>query len=247
MFYRRNGKGLINQSQFKYMPKKFQFDDASNHIILTAGDDVNGRKILLDTGSPKSMGSGKFLGYPLTSMSDMLDEISEHIGENIDALLGGDILSCYRMKIDFERKEVVLDNGAVPNTSGAANKFPLTFIMSVPVIRGLIGGEDVIAVIDTGAKVSYAGRDFVGNANLIRTIRDFYPMMGEFDTPIFENDFRFGDIEGTHEWGTLPKMLEMGLLGQLGCQAIIGFDWLKQFSGGLAVIDYPNKTIEFKS
>ena len=72
------------------------------HIIFQ----VNGLKVLLDSGAPNSIGSGQFSfldnNYNLQNnyMGLTTDKLSEYIGTHVDILMGCHIISKYDICID---------------------------------------------------------------------------------------------------------------------------------------------------
>lgn len=105
---------------------------------------------------------------------------------------------------------------------------PLETHLGIPVVEAVLGETRLRMFIDTGAKVSYLRAGLAGAYPLVRTVRDFYPGFGVFETELHAVPLVLGDQVVTLECGTLPPLLEM-MLPLAGVQGILGTDLLKSF------------------
>jgi hypothetical protein len=198
-----------------------EYRDVNGHILF----DFNNQSILLDTGSPISMGEGKFklagLSYELQNDYMGIDNkvISKYLDEDFDVLLGMDILQKYDLKVDPIQKRIEIANN-IPVKAGIPS-LKIQQIMSIPVIYIEIDSIAHKLVFDTGAQLSYIKSDFIGDSESVGILEDFYPGIGEFETDIFLKEISLFDENLSFEFGVLPDELEI-LLQLIGVNGIIG-------------------------
>lgn len=210
----------------------YSYHYTNNHIIA----DLNGRQCLIDTGSPISLGDGEVKidrkthqlpGRDYVSYS--LDEISQHVGENLDALIGGDILSQHPgLFIWWQKNELHFLN--MNGTGGN----PLDLWNNIPIIEIKLKNQLLRAYVDTGAKVSYIDKDLVADLPRCGEMQDFYPGYGEMTVSLVMVD--------NFQFAILPNDLER-LLEMADCHAILGVDWLSKDKAHMQ-INYKDKTFQ---
>ena len=198
-----------------------EYRDVNGHILFN----FNSQSILLDTGSPISMGKGQFelagLSYDLQNDYMGIDNkvISKYLDEDFDMLLGMDILQNYDLKVDPIQKRIEIANN-IPVKAGIPS-LKIQQIMSIPVINIDIDHITHKLVFDTGARLSYIRSDFIGDSESVGILEDFYPGIGEFETDIFLKEIGLFDENLSFEFGVLPDELEI-LLQLIGVNGIIG-------------------------
>lgn len=217
------------------MATQFHFDKHDNHIIA----DIGGRKALIDTGSPRTMGSEflPFAGqkYPAagTFMGTSLSTISTEVGTQLDWLVGADTLSNYRIELDWRTQTLTAYEDEV-----IVGGMSIDFVVGIPVLTIDLNGIPVRMFFDTGAKISYARRELINSVPVTATTHDFYPGLGPFETPIRNIVASIAGRETKFTVGQLPTQLEATLLAA-GVQGIIGNDLFETYPR--ITIDYPNK------
>jgi len=102
------------------------------------------------------------------------------------------------------------------------------FIMGSPVIRCQVGEENLLAVADTGAGLSYL-RDaqFATFGKSLGRTRDFHPMLGEFEVDTVECSVMVGDQSMTEVFGLATEDLER-LMQIAKIDAILGTSWFQK-------------------
>lgn len=228
------------------------FDYINNHIVA----DIGGKKCLIDTGSPFSLGEGVIIINDIkhvlnggTFMGATLDSISRAVGTHLDALIGADILSKHEgvfvwinsyMQINF-----CISIGPEKDLSNK-NEVPVDFFNLVPIISINIQGQTVKAFIDTGAKQSYLDSTLAVGLPIVGSVGDFYPTIGEFTTPTVQAKYveptptMTGPEDSALIFGIMPASL-LPLLSVKGCKAILGLDWLKNGNKSHFQINYRDK------
>ena len=153
--------------------EKFELELIDGHLLIL----VDGKRALIDTGSPVSLGhvpEFDFLGnsWPLqSSMAGVsFDAICSLLGFQVDVLVGMDILMNYHMVIRSRLREITFSS-TIPAVDGASTE--LDYRMSVPVVTVEINGQSRKAFFDTGAKLCYFDEDAVGAFSVERTVADF--------------------------------------------------------------------------
>jgi hypothetical protein len=85
-----------------------------------------------------------------------------------------------------------------------------------------------MAFLDSGAQFSYGMDALLRDRRPCRTVRDFYPGLGPFETDLHELEAEIGGEPLSLRLGILPVLLEP-LLALFDTGAILGSDLFKQF------------------
>jgi hypothetical protein len=221
--------------------KQFQIQLYKGHPIINDGEN----RILIDTGAPSTIHSSNNLNFcsdnfvcSTNYMGLTVSIISDMLGTEITTLLGADILSDYKILLDyqdqvieFSKQEIEIDG-----TQVAISNF-----MGIPIIKMTVDNQELKFFLDTGAKLSYLSDSLTSNYESIGTDEDFYPGVGRFQTECFEIPTVFGNTEFVVKYGNLPTLLQMTLmLG--GTDGIIGYDFFNNFK---VVLDLKNNRLEY--
>lgn len=163
---------------------------------------------LLDTGSP------------LTFRAPGL--VSDQLGMPIRWLVGTDVLSRDRVLIDWAGGKLVVGGPALPGETLALVSHAGLFQLEVEGAHGR-----ALAFLDTGAHLSYAPASAVRGHVPVAHERDFYPLFGEFDVPVYELSVRVGRRRIRGRFAVLPELLSMLLAGVGGTGWILGSDFFR--------------------
>jgi hypothetical protein len=206
---------------------EYPLEITHDHLIIR----VDGGRALIDTGSPVSIGRGKQLvlegrtWQPGSANESVLDAVRDHLGVDVDWLIGHDILHAHPMLLDWRAQKAWI-GGA--ETKRDAATFPIELVMGVPIIGASFQGRPVRAVLDSGAALSYAPRHAVDDARESEAYRDFYPGVGVFDTPTWRVSVTLGERELELRAGVLPETLQTLFALLLGPDGwIIGSDFFR--------------------
>jgi hypothetical protein len=208
--------------------KQFQLQILKGHPIIDDGDN----RILIDTGAPSSIHASDRLNFCSESFGCStsyigltVSKISDMLGTEITTLLGADILSEYKILLDyknkaigFSRQEIYIDGTQVD----------ISNFMGIPIIKLTVDNQELKFFLDTGAKLSYLSDSLTINYESVGTDEDFYPGVGKFQTECFEIPTVFGDKEFVVKYGNLPTLLQMTLM-LAETDGIIGFDFFNNF------------------
>jgi len=221
--------------------KQFQIQLYKGHPIINDAEN----RILIDTGAPSTIHSADSLNFCSDSfgcstnyMGLTVSKISDMLGTEITTLLGADILSDYKILldyqnqvIDFSKQEIDIDGTQVE----------ISNFMGIPIIKMTVDNKELKFFLDTGAKLSYLSDSLTSNYESIGTDEDFYPGVGKFQTECFEIPTVFGNTEFVVKYGNLPTLLQMTLmLG--GTDGIVGFDFFNNFK---VVLDLKNNRLKY--
>ena len=218
------------------MTETYNIDLFDGHLIFAN----NGLKVLVDTGSPFSIGKDphfEFMGQQY-HCNEGISTISEMMGYDIDVLMGMDVLGYYYIQTDYKDKKIVFSTDRIPFES----------ICTVPLIRGNMGevcvelsvnGQKVKLALDTGAKISYIDECFTVGKPVIETREDFSPFIGNFETPIYVIDASLGDQTFPVYFGNLPSQMS-SMLKMMGIYGAIGFDLFNAFT---ILLDFRNNEL----
>lgn len=221
--------------------RQYQIQLFKGHPIINDGEN----KILIDTGAPSTIHGSDNLNFcsesfrcSMNYMGLTVSKISAMLGTEITTLLGADILSDYKILLDyyyqvieFSKQEIDIDGTQVD----------ISNFMGIPIIRMTVDNQELKFFLDTGAKLSYLSVSLTSSYESVGTDEDFYPGVGKFQTECFEIPTVFGDNEFVVKYGNLPTLLQMTLmLG--GTDGIIGFDFFNNFK---VVLDLKNNRLKY--
>ena len=208
--------------------KTFQLQIFKGHPIIQDGDNV----ILIDTGAPSTIHVSdelNFLSEDFSCTSNYMgltsSKLSEHLGMQVTTLLGTDVLSKYKILLDYRNLQVSFSKDEIPFEG---TEIGISNFMGIPIIELVVNRQLLKFFLDTGAKLSYLSEDFTSGYSSVGIEEDFYPGVGQFETECYDIPTSLGDIDFVVRYGNLPFMLQMTLmLG--GTDGIIGFDFFNGF------------------
>ena len=217
-----------------------------NHPIFETS---NGAKVLVDTGVPYTFHTSNqwnFEGRNYTTHVNMgninVDTVAELVGTNITTLLGADIMSKYKISIDYHNLKITFEPFDFEINEGVnipVQKYQGGYLL-LPVS---INGHDILGYLDTGAKLSYLASQLTnGLVPNVNRVEDFYIGIGAYETNTFNanatlsNGFRYAGKFG----GELPFQLANAFFGSQR-QAIIGSDFF--YACKKVWLDYANSCI----
>ncbi len=90
-----------------------------------------------------------------------------------------------------------------------------------------VGARHGIAFLDTGTRLSYLDPAAVTGRPVGRE-KDFFPIVGEFETDVYEAEIEFAGLRFRGRFGLLPTLLQQSMAA-LGAQWVIGSELLQQF------------------
>jgi len=215
---------------------EYALEEADGHLLF----EHDGRRVLVDTGAPASVGNApewEFLGQPRALAGDYLgvtvEQIAELAGLDIDVLLGADVLTRLHTEIDMANDRIVFHETR-PDMEGVT--MGLANVMGIPVTAAKVDRWLLHAVVDTGAKLSYVDRALAESYPKVGEADDFYPVIGRFTTTVHEVPFSIADAPMTLRCGVLPDQLGV-LFASFGVSSIIGTELYEQFHTCLALPD----------
>ena len=223
--------------------EKMAFEAHGDHIVLVA---PRGRRFVLDTGSPVSVGRGTFkllgLSHRLSPTGLDLERVGNLIGTRLDGLIGTDVIGRAPFRIEWASSAVVFDVDAA-RSKGAV--LPLQALFGIPRVECKVAGRSVSALVDTGAAVSFLAEPWSGLTKPTGERHEFFlgpNGLEEFDTPIRNVPVKCGkSFESL--FGELPPKLAQAMKST-GIEVILGADLWKSFvvtfdmgGGGMIVGD----------
>jgi hypothetical protein len=208
---------------------KYRYDLVDGHIIFRA----NERVILLDTGSPSSIGATEelaFEGKRFPLQGDYFgvgpDALVELAGFPFDVVMGMDIMELF--DIHIEPAENRIDFGRNLCLPGSI-EIPLDLSIRLPIMELKVSGDVVPLLFDTGAKISYIAPHVVSDLEPLTEKEDFFPSFGKFRTPIYELPASVGNHELNLQFGVLPVELQRSII-MSQIKGVIGSQMFSFFS-----------------
>lgn len=185
-------------------PRTFPLEIIRDHTVARIGSAA----ALIDTGSPRTFRA--------------TDMISAQLGEPIRWLVGTDVLRRRRVLLDWIGRRIILD-GADP----IGEEIPLIAYAGVYQVEVTGQHGTALAFLDTGAHLSYAPDSAVRGLTPTGHHRDFHPVIGVFDVPVYELDIQVGDRLIRGRFGVLASWMAdpLGLVTATGW--ILGSDFFR--------------------
>lgn len=209
------------------------FDLVAGHIVAA----IDGRRVLVDTGSPVSFGRGDHLRlgdgiHPIATgvLGFTVETAAEHIRRlpgvapdfGVDVLLGTDVLRGHQLLLDFPARTLrIAPTMPREGTDGGSGRARF-------LIEDLgVGGSALPALVDTGAPISYLSTQHTEGIPVSGWARDFFHGGGDFQVPlrVVPALFRGREVEVGFADPPVSVWMAMRLLG---IQAIVGTDLLEQ-------------------
>ena len=107
---------------------------------------------------------------------------------------------------------------------GVSLRTPLQ--MDIPSAEIRFGARNGVAFLDTGARLSYMDPAAVSGRPVGRE-KDFFPLVGEFETDVYEAEIELAGLRFRARFGLLPTLLQQSMAA-LGAQWVIGSELLRQ-------------------
>ena len=225
------------------MTKSFSIHLFDGHLIF----EYNGLKVLVDTGSPITIGKEKnfeFMGLQYSCETNFLGkgipEISSLMGFSIDVLMGLDLIRQFYIKTDYQNKEITFSTEEIPFEANCS--IPIVLENGAVCVNLNVEGHAVKFALDTGAKISYIDASFTDGKPVIETKSDFSPMIGNFNTPIYSMRASAGNQTFPVNFGKLPSLIA-SMLKMMGIYGAIGFDLFNAFT---ILMDFKNNQLLLK-
>jgi hypothetical protein len=205
----------------------------AGHLIA----EVAGRRLLLDTGAPLSIGpepleiAGRRVEPNRGFLGVTIDALQADVGTPIDALIGMDVLREYDLRIDAPagRLEMTPDDLELDDRA-----LPLSELGWIPMVKAMFSPRRQASLLfDTGASLSYLRRELLRGCRAHGEAEDFYPGFGRFTTPVYRLLFVLGSRTYYADFGVLPQLLELALIAE-GSDGILGSELLLERPAVLA-------------
>ena len=200
-----------------------------NHPVI----EHDGLTILIDTGAPVTIARQTilpFMGHDHATQTayggadiPTLRQLT-HI-ENLDVLMGMNILSRYKIVFDYPGLQVDFEEPGSPFDGTAMPLYPG---MAHPIVELEALGANRRFFLDTGAKLSYLDAALCNGLEPSAREADFHPAVGRFDTPVYLLPVGVGGRTFDVRFGNLPAPIQ-GLLGMGNASGIIGSDLFHRF------------------
>ena len=221
------------------MKQTFTINGFDHHLLIN--DDE--RTLIIDTGSPFSIFNGsdfEFLGMHVSKgpLPVSPDNISESIGTHVDALVGNDILQQFSVLVDYNHGTITFSDEDLSLPGSQAITLEMSF--GVPKVTMQLRGKEGNFFLDTGAKISYVKASTLDGQTPDGQATDFYVGYGGFETPIYHVPTGIVGYDFNVQYGTLPGVLELSLIGLSGTTGVVGYDFFNSFT---VLLDYKNGTL----
>ena len=199
------------------MNTSLKLEIVNGHLLV----EQEGRVDLLDTGCPFTL--------------DAPETISAGVGCRVDRIVGNDQLGQGITIFDLGRR--VVHFGAEP----PENVFwiPAPLKLGIPQVRIQTPFGEAMAICDTGAWIGYGPKDTLSALQAVRQTHDFSPLLGTFETPVYQVILGLAGREVQVDVGVLPPSFS-GLMTMAQAEWIVG---PALFAGRRLVLDLANQRI----
>ena len=201
----------------------FSYELINGYPIL----EMDGLRVYLHTGSAESMGGPgelaidkKIFQLKRTTLRMTSASLGEHLGTPVDAMLGADIITQFDFKLLPEKKQVVFTSGEF-HPYGYCNHFEL--FKGVPITPVSIFNQDMRLFFATGSRRTYFKQNWLQKLKPLGQVKDYYPGLGVFETPIFKVTIWVAGYDVELEVGIAPPPL-LSMLDQTNSQG--SWEWM---------------------
>ena len=202
--------------------------------------DFNEGRLIIDTGSPVSLGPdiavrvlGSVVQLNASFGSYAWADIKASLPFDAVGLIGVDAFSDAALGFDIANDTVVRLESAIQGVSAE-------FVMGSPVIHCQIGEDKLRCVLDSGAGLSYLKRPEVASlGQALGKQNDFHPMLGSFEVETVACAIVVGDQSVTEIFGLATEELRQ-LMETASIDAILGTSFFQQ---SLIEIDFQNEVV----
>ncbi len=218
---------------YSYMAN-YLFQLHHGHIIVN----VVGRPFLLDSGAPYSVGyeplhiGGQVFPVESSFMGVTPSYLTDHIGLPVEGMIGADVLRELNMFV-YTYERMVQFNHLPPSGEIV---IPVQECSQLPVISVLVNGRVRRMFFDTGAPISYLLPEALEGIEPEGRHEDFYPLLGNFMTPVYNLDVELGGHHRCFRFGEVPEELRYILEGAQ-VHGMIGTELLRTFGMSLSLRD----------
>jgi hypothetical protein len=228
----------------------FDLINDGNHPLVL----VDGVRYFLDTGSPRTYRHPRgparvsILGRKMSlrsvpSAPGVMEAGSDLLNFHFDVLLGMDLMSELAWRLDWATStaEAALHLADETSTTWVGMPPSLRMATSCPTCRVSKGLE--VALLDTGARLSYRVGNPPATARLVGRTYDFNPSLGMFVTPVWEDLLEIGGYLIPIRFGRVPEPAP-ALFEAMGAKWILGSDLLRAFR---LTLDLPGRRLGLKT
>jgi len=202
--------------------------------------DFNEGRLIIDTGSPVSLGPDIAVRV-LGSVVQLNSSFGSYAWADVRAslpfdavgLIGVDAFSDAALGFDIANDTIVRLESPIQGESAE-------FVMGSPVIHCQIGEDKLRCVLDTGAGLSYLKRREVASlGQALGKQHDFHPILGSFEVETVACAIVVGEQSVTETFGLATDQLGQ-LMETAKIDAILGTSFFQQ---SLIEIDYKNELV----
>lgn len=211
--------------------EKYTLDMIDNHVVAV----MEGKKVLIDTGSPISIGDSQeiiILGQTYSLEKRLMDldvrQISELIQVDINVILGMDILSKFVFYISPGLRGMICSDYFI-NFTDKMQDIPVYYSGTMPILDVRVEGVDLKMLFATGAKLSYLNRGFHGDNKSLGVKEDFYPGLGTFSAEVYDVPLEIKGNKLDIGCADPPEGLQKNLYMQK-CNGVLGADIFRYFN-----------------
>lgn len=224
------------------MYQTFEVEEYQGHLIMKC----SGKDVLLDTGSPWTLGNGETLELMGGTVSCErggptynINSVRQLLGRDIDVLMGMNVLDGKCMLVDLTAGKVTFSDE--PLTLENAVTVSLERPSNHATIQAQVSGMPVNLVVDTGAQLSYLNDQYIAGQESIGTRNDFHPNLGHYEVPIYGVPVNIAGRDLDVVWGKATPGVS-ALISQVSADGVLGYDLFKQ---GKVVLDFITNTLQF--
>jgi hypothetical protein len=204
--------------------------------------DFNEGRLIIDTGSPVSLGPDvaiQILGNSVQLLPNLLNYSWEQIKATLPfeaaGLVGVDAFTGSVISLDLKNSTLAVLGESIEGPMSS-------FIMGSPAIRCQIGEESVLCVVDTGAGLSYlTERELCESSRFVGLEQDFHPILGSFEVETYELPVTINGKTIVEKFGLAPAELKT-MLEMVDVGGILGTSF---FAHGVLNIDFKNEVVAF--
>jgi hypothetical protein len=213
----------------------FDADLIKGHFIVTD----NGKRALVDTGCPYIINDGNKYSVPDGEL--FLDDARRNVDPTISEFRGLKYFAQHKVLFDYKKAAIIVaDQGDDVAPVHPVAEFPISGLPARILFNLTIEGTIRRMIFDTGASIAnYLSEPIVNTEKYICTVKDFHPLLGEYDVRLYEHSVEIGGETVGIPFGAQPEPIDQDVQ-RSGAIGVIGIGLYEKFQ---VLVDFPNSRL----
>ena len=217
------------------MVKIFDADLIKGHFIVND----NGTRALVDTGCPYIINDENKYFKPNGAL--FLDDVRRNVDPAISEFRGLEYFAQHKVLFDYKKAAIIVaDQGDDVAPVHPVAEFPISGLPARILFNLTIEGTIRRMIFDTGASIAnYLSEPIVNTEKYIDMVKDFHPLLGQYDVKLYEHSVEIGGETVGIPFGAQPEPIDQDVQ-RSGAIGVVGIGLYEKFQ---VLVDFPNRKL----